>query len=104
MRLSTAMNRPTERGAVPDGIPDIQPRAVLDQEPHHRLVAAQDCVVQWRGVRMVAFKIVAVGILAGVEQEANDLRMSELRSQRERAVARFGIRRREQTGGLAHKA
>ena len=64
---------------------------------------AQDGLVQRRRVRMVAFGIVAVGILAGVEQQANDLGMSVLRSQGERAMARFGVRGREQTGGIVHE-
>jgi hypothetical protein len=32
---------------------------------------------------MVAFKVVAVGILAGVKQQANDLRLSVLHSKRQ---------------------
>jgi hypothetical protein len=97
------MNRPTERRALPDGVADIQPRAALDKDPHHRLVAAQHGLVQRRRVRMIACRIVSVGIFAGVEQEANNLRMSVLRSERERAMARFGIRGREQTRGIVHK-
>jgi hypothetical protein len=54
LRLATAITRPTERCALPDGVSDIQPRAALDQEPHNRLVAAQAGRVQWRRVRMVA--------------------------------------------------
>ena len=104
LRPSAAMKRPTERRALPDGVPYIQPRAALDQQPHYRLVAAQDGLMQRRRVRMVAFEVVAVGILAGVEQQANDLRVSVLRGQGERAVARFGVRGREQTGGVLHAA
>lgn len=33
-----AMNRPAERCALPDSVLDIQPRASLHQEAHHRLV------------------------------------------------------------------
>jgi hypothetical protein len=44
---------------------------------------------------------VAVGVLAGVEQQANNLRMSVLRSQGEGAVARCG---QEQTGSIDQKA
>src|SRR5258708_39743199 len=104
MRPPTPINRPTERRALPDGVPDIQPRAALDQEPHHRLVAAQDGLVQWRRVRMMAFRIVTVGIFARVEQQTNKLRMSVLCSQREREVARFGVRGRQQTGGVVYAA
>ena len=73
------MKRPTERCALPDGVPDIQPRAALDQEPHHRFMAAQDGLVQRCRVRMVAFEIVAIGILASIEQEANNLHTPVLR-------------------------
>ena len=103
LRRSTAIKRPTERCALPDGVPGIQPSAAFDQEPHHRLVARQHRLVQWRRVGMVAFQVVAVGILAGVEQQANNLRMSVLRGQGERAVARFSVREREQAGGIVHE-
>jgi len=61
LRLSTAMKCPAEGRALPNGVPNIQPRAALDQEPHHRFVARQDCLVQWRRVGMVTLEIVAVG-------------------------------------------
>src|SRR5205823_11042171 len=104
-RLSpTAMTRPTERCAVPDGVPHIEPRAAFDQEPHHRLMPRQHRLMQWCRMRMVAFRIVAVGVLPGIEQQANDLQMSVLRCEGERAVARFGVRGREETGGIVPEA
>ena len=84
--------------------PDIEPGAALDQEPHHRLVAAQDGLVQRCGMRVVAFGVVAVGIRAGIEQQPNNRRMSVLRSKRERAVARRGVRGGKQAGGIVHQA
>jgi hypothetical protein len=47
---------------------------------------------------MVAFEVVAVGVLTGVEQQANNLGMSVLCGQSERAMTRFGVRGREQAG------
>ena len=56
-------------------------RAAINQEPHDRLVALQDGLVQWRRVSMVAFEVVAVGVLARVKQQANNFRISVLRRQ-----------------------
>src|SRR6266436_1757821 len=104
LRLSTAMKCPTEGRAPPNSVRDIQPRAALDQEPRHRLVTTQDGLMQGRRVRMVAFRIVAVGILAGIKQQTDNLRMSLLRGQRERAMARYIVGGREQTDGIVHPA
>jgi hypothetical protein len=54
-------------------------------------MAPQHGLVQWRRMRMIAFKV-AVGILVGVERQANDLRLSVLRSRGQCPVARFGVR------------
>src|ERR1700746_2325274 len=51
---AAAMNGPAERRALPDGVADIEPRAALDQKPHHLFMAAQHGLVQWRAMRMVA--------------------------------------------------
>src|SRR5580704_7393831 len=104
LRLSTTIKGPAERGALPDGIPDIEPRAAFDQEPYRRPVAREHGLVQRRRVGMGTFGVVADGILAGVKQQANNLRASMLRGQGERAMARFGVCRREQTGGIVHEA
>ena len=64
----------------------------------------QHRLMQWCRMRMVAFRIVAVGVLPGIEQQANDLQMSVLRCEGERAVARFGVRGREETGGIVPEA
>jgi hypothetical protein len=49
---------------------------------------------------MVAIEVVAVRVLAGIEQEADNRLLSVLRSEQERVVARIGARGRKQTGGL----
>jgi len=64
----------------------------------------QDGLVQRSTVRMVAFGVVAIRILAGVEQKANGLRLSVLRSQGERAMAGFGVRKGKQTRDIVHEA
>ena len=38
---------------------------------------------------MIAFEVIAVRVLAGIEQQANNVHLSVLGSQGERAVARF---------------
>src|SRR5689334_10536178 len=88
---------------MPYGVPDIQPRAALEKQPHHRLMATQDGLVQRRAVGMVAFWVVAVGVLAGVEQQTNNLRMSLLCSQGESAVTRFDVRGWDSTGSIAYE-
>ena len=88
---------------MPDSISDIERCATLHQQSDHRRVAPLDRLVQWRRVSMVAFEVVAVGVLAGVKQQPNNLRMPVLRGQRECAVARFGVRGPEQTSGVIHE-
>jgi hypothetical protein len=90
------MKCPTEGRAPPNSVRDIQPRAARDQEPRHRLVTAQDGLMQGCRVRMVAFRVVAVGILASIKQQMDNLRMSLLRGQGERAMARCIVGGREQ--------
>ena len=50
--------------------------------PADHYVTAQDGLMQWRAMRMVAFGIEAVRIEAGIEQESDDIRMSLLRRER----------------------
>ena len=99
LRFSAAVKRPTERRAIPDGVPDVLPRAAVDQQPYYWLVASGDGLVQWRRVGVIAFEVIAVRVLASIEQQANNVRMSVVGSQGESAVARFGIGGREQTAG-----
>src|SRR5689334_1440903 len=96
--------RPTERRTAPDGVADIQPSATLDEKLHHCLMVAEDCLVQRRRMRMIAFQIIAIGILAGVKQQANDIRMSMLCSERQRALPSLCIRRWKQPCGIIQES
>ena len=60
LRLATAVQRPAERRALPDGVADIEPRAARDHEPHHRQMTAEHRLVQRRGVAVVALRIIAI--------------------------------------------
>ena len=79
-----------------DCVPDIQPRTVFDQNADHRLMACQGGLMQGRGMRVVSRRIVAVGILARIEQEANDRQMPVLRGESQCAVTvlRAGARKK----------
>ena len=82
---------------MPDAVFDIELCPALHQHPHHRTVAGMRRLMQRRAMRMRPFRVVAVGIFAGIEQERDDVRMPELSRQNQRAVPRGPVRRREQT-------
>src|ERR1700722_145573 len=102
--LSATVDCPAERRALPNGVADIEPRAALDHKPNHPLMTAGDGLMQRGRVWMVAFRIVSIGIHASRQQQADNLRMSLLRGQRERPVARFSVGSRQQARGVIDKA
>src|SRR5262249_30463442 len=82
-RLLFAILRPAQRGAVVNGVPDVQPGPALDQQSHDQLVAPERGLMQRRGMAVVALRVVPIRVFAGVEQQANDLDVSVQGSQRE---------------------
>ena len=66
-----------------DFVFDIEPCATLDQQLNDRAVSGQCRLMQRRAVRVITLGIEPVGILAGVEQQADHLHVSKLRGKRE---------------------
>jgi len=73
------MNGTVERGSLKHFVFCGQARATLDQQLDHIMVIAADCLVQRSGVGVIAFGIVAVWILAGIEQKLHNIAMAMLR-------------------------
>src|SRR5438445_651164 len=68
----TAVYGPAERRALIDRVLHVQSRAALDQQPDDGLMTGRNSLMQRRRVRVVALRVVPVGILSGVEQHAGD--------------------------------
>jgi hypothetical protein len=73
---ATPLRRAT---APPNGVTNVEPRAALDQEPHHRFVARKHCLMQRSRVGVDAVGVIAVRVLACVEQQVNNCCMPVLR-------------------------
>src|SRR5437868_9692824 len=82
-RVATAVDRPTKWCAVVDRVPEIQPCAPFDEESHNIEAVGPDSLVQWRRMRMEAVRVVAARIFAGVEEHADDVRLTVLGGQRQ---------------------
>src|SRR5215471_6541952 len=70
----------------------IKPRATLHKQSYGVEVTGNCSLMQWSRMGMVAHRIVSIRILAGIQQQPNDLGMPELRSQRECAKPIVGAR------------
>ena len=81
------MVRPVGGGALPKHVFPIETCASFDKEPDNLDVAAPCCLVQRRGMRMSSGRVVAVWILACVEQGPNNFDLTKLRCQGECEVA-----------------
>src|SRR2546421_5821969 len=83
----TAVYGPAERRALIDRVLHVQSRAALDQQPDDGLMTGRNSLMERRRVRVVALRVVPVGILSGVEQHADDVHVTVLRGQCERPMA-----------------
>ena len=81
---------------MPENIFYIQSRAAFHKKLDHFLVASPGGLMQRRRMRMAADRVVAVGIFARIQQHANDLDMTILRSQGQRQMAVVTTRRRKE--------
>lgn len=70
---------------------DVEPRAAFDQQTNYGVVACQNGLMQRGRMSVVSFRVVAIRILAGVEEQADDIHVTMLRRQRERAMAGFSV-------------
>src|SRR5271163_82189 len=91
---------PLGRRGLPQSILPIQSCSAFHQKPDHVQVAADCGPVQWCGVGMSAERVVPVRILARVKQHPHNLKMTELRRQRECPVAILSVGIRKQATGF----
>jgi hypothetical protein len=63
---------------MPENIPDVDPSASRDEEPHERFEASPCGLVQWCAVGVRANGVVAVGVFASIQQQCGDLYVTEL--------------------------
>lgn len=80
---------------MPEDIFQIQSCASFDEQPDDLVMSKSGGRVQRCGVGMAADRVIAVGILACVEQQANDFDVTELRCVGERQVAILGASARK---------
>src|SRR4051812_43936532 len=80
------MPRPVRGYALIENVLQIPPRAALHQQPDDLLVAVEGGLMQRGRMGMASHRIVAVGVLPGVEEQADDLRVAMLGGQGEGAV------------------
>src|SRR6266568_97766 len=91
---------PAEWGAIVDRIADVQPRPALDEQAHDIEMLRPYGVVQRRGVRMEAVRVVAARVLAGVKEEAHYVGVAVLRGERQGDVSAPAVRGRQQASGV----
>jgi hypothetical protein len=77
---------------VPQKVFLVQPRVALNEQPDYSGVARPCCLVQRRRVRVAAHRVIPVRVFAGIQQQSNNLDVTELRSQRECKVTLIGGR------------
>ena len=58
---------------------DIEPRTLLNQHLRHIEVTRANRLVERRGVSVCAGRIETIGVLAGIDQDPDDLGMAQLR-------------------------
>ena len=63
-----AVKRPAEWRAVPDGVPDVEPRASLDEQTDDMLVTRERRLMEGRRVTVIPVGIVPVRVFAGIEE------------------------------------
>src|SRR6185295_10721257 len=78
-RRVTAVFGPADRRRLVDRVGDVEARAALDEQAHDGVMVGERRLVQRRGMRVPALRVVAVRILAGVEQQPHDLSLAKLR-------------------------
>jgi len=77
------MVRPVGRSALPKHVFQIETCTSFDKKPDNLDVSSQGRLVKRRGMRVSSGRVVAVWILACVEQGANDFDLTKLRGQSE---------------------
>jgi len=70
---------PADRGGVPEDVFEAGVGTAIEEETDDVEVACGDGLMQRRGVRMASDGVVAIWILAGSEQDADDFGFAELR-------------------------
>ena len=70
---------------------------MLDQHPYHLFISMERGLVQRRGMRMAADRVVAIGILARVKQHARNLDVAVVRGNGERKMALGALSRGQQS-------
>ena len=75
-----------------------------DGTPHDRVVSRPYRLMQRRRVAVIAFRVISIRILTGVEQEANDVEMSVLSRQRHGAMSIKRARSRQQSSRVGQSA
>lgn len=83
----SGMPGPTFRCRLPQEILHVESCSPFDKKPHHRIMPPARRLVKWRGMGMAADRVVTVWIFARIQQESNDLNMTEIGRQGERQVA-----------------
>ena len=95
--------RPVGGCGVPEDVFLIEPGASFDEEMDELFVTGSGGLVQGCGVRVAADGIEAVGILTGVQKQADDFDMAILRCQGECQVAGFAGGGREQAAEIVQE-
>jgi len=106
-RLDLAPSRvpgPAERCAGVDPVGEVEARPARDQQLDHGRMAPERSVVQRRRMGMRARRIEAVGVLPGVEEEADERCVAELGGEGEGEVALGRGRSRKEARSLLEAA
>lgn len=81
------MGCPVGGGSLPENIFHIEFCSAFDEQADELVASGESGLMQWRGVGVAAYWVVAVWIFAGVEQRLDDFDVAELRSEGQGAVA-----------------
>ena len=69
---------PTGRRGLPKDVLYIGAGAVLKEQADNFDVAARSGLMEWGGMRMATDRIIAIGVFAGVEQQTDNFKMTEV--------------------------
>ena len=87
---------PVGWSSLPKDIFHIESCSAFDEQADEAVVSGEGGLMQGRGMRMAAQRIVATWVFAGVEQHPDDFDVAELGSQSECAVTIVGGCERKQ--------